>query len=219
MSTDRRGKRDDDGMKWGARLRAFRRRHNIKQEAAAHLLNVSQSYVSRMENGVLDPSPDIRERLAALVLNPAHRHPLNQLVLIVRRSPHLDALISRRDGLPHIEAASGGFLAAPPFIAQPHPSGGPQPAEQVAPPLRRAIEAGAFDGEIACLELLWRDRSNGETRYYHSVFTPVSGGGEWLLHSATAPLDSDGFARLSRAQDGLEIIHRFAFKGEDDHDS
>ena len=47
-------------MNWGKELRAFRQRTGLKQEAAAHLLGVSQAYVSRLENSTASPSSAAR---------------------------------------------------------------------------------------------------------------------------------------------------------------
>lgn len=84
-------------VEWGQKLRAFRRRNGLKQEAAASLLGVSQAYVSRMENGEAGPSPTVRRRLQLLSAQPEHRSIIDMVKAGVRHSPALTGLL-RRDG-------------------------------------------------------------------------------------------------------------------------
>lgn len=197
--------------RWGPALRALRLRSNMKQDDAASRLRVSQSYISRLENGVVEPSPDIISRLRALLHNPVHRPLVDQLCAIVRHSPHAVALLAYRDGaVSVIEASSRYRHAGPPFDAY-------LPDMQTADPLgqavsnivRQVLACGAFDGEIACMEVVWRAPVDGEMRSFHSVQTPVFTGTEWLVHSATAAMSAAGYKAFLARNGGPEIVHGF----------
>ncbi|MCC5981896.1 MAG: helix-turn-helix transcriptional regulator [Oceanicaulis sp.] len=197
--------------KWGRALRALRLRSNMKQDDAARRLQVSQSYVSRLENGVITPSPEIAARLASLIHTPAHRPLIDQLKSVVLHSPHAVALLSCTDRVVQVEAASQRFRdAGPPFdryfdgLAVNDPLG-----QTVAGLVCRAVQAGAFDGEIACIEFVWTAEVSAARRYFHSVQTPIFSGTEWLVHSATALLRAEAYDRFVEENGGPERVHHF----------
>ncbi|MGY6532582.1 helix-turn-helix domain-containing protein [Glycocaulis sp.] len=196
---------------WGQALRALRQRSNMKQEDAADRLQVSQSYISRLENGVITPSPDIAERLAKLLHNPVHRPLIDQLRSIVRHSPHAVALMVLNDGGIAVIEASQSFHNTGPQL---HLAGGELGVgdsleEKVERLVCRAVEAGAFEGAIACIEFVWRAHRDGRWRYFHSVQTPVFTGTQWLVHSATALLRAETYDRFVEENGGPERLHHF----------
>lgn len=198
-------------VKWGRALRALRQRSNMKQEDAADRLQVSQSYVSRLENGVITPSPEIAERLRELLQNPVHRPLVDQLRAIVRYSPHAVALLAN-DG-EHVSAVEASVRcrnAGPPFEKYTTGMTTTDPLGQVVASLvRRIIDCGAFQDEIACLELVWQASIKDELRFFHSVQTPVFVGAQWLVHSATATIKQDTFEDFISRNGGPEKVHHF----------
>lgn len=196
---------------WGQALRALRQRSNMKQDDAARRLQVSQSYVSRLENGVITPSPEIAERLAELLHNPVHRPLIDQLKSIVRHSPHAVALMTLNDGRIAVIEASQSFHNMGPQL---HLAGGELGVgdsleEKVERLVCRAVEAGAFEGAIACIEFVWRAHRDGQWRYFHSVQTPVFTGTQWLVHSATSLISEKVHDRFKVENCGLERVHQF----------
>jgi transcriptional regulator with XRE-family HTH domain len=183
----------------------------MKQDDAASRLQVSQSYISRLENGVIEPSPDIVSRLRELLHNPVHRPLVDQLRAIVRLSPHAVALLAcEGDRVSVVEASARFRNAGPPFAAY-------SPDMDVTDPLgvvvaglvRQVLDCGAFTGEIACVELVWQTELEGTMRYFHSVQTPVFTGTEWLVHSATAAMSAAGYEAFLSTNGGRELVHHF----------
>lgn len=196
---------------WGPALRALRLRSNMKQEDAADRLQVSQSYISRLENGVITPSAEIAERLGSLIHNPAHRSLTDQLRFVVLHSPHAVALLSCSGSTVQVEAASRRFRdAGPPFdryydgLVVNDPLG-----QAVARFVGRVVQAGAFEGEIACIEFVWTAEVSATRRYFHSVQTPIFSGTEWLVHSATATMAAESYDRFLKEHGGPERTHCF----------
>lgn len=196
---------------WGPALRALRLRSNMKQDDAASRLKVSQSYISRLENGVIEPSPDIVLRLRELLHNPVHRPLVDQLRAIVRHSPHAVALLTNEGERVRVIEASLRFRqAGPPYDSL-------TPGIEVTDPLgrlvagfvRQLIGYGAFNGEIACAELVWHAPVEGEMRWFHSVQTPVFTGSEWLVHTATASMSEGAFEHFINRNGGPEKVHHF----------
>ena len=203
--------REGASNRWGVALRALRLRTNMKQEDAASRLQVSQSYVSRLENGVIAPSAEVIGRLKELLHNPVQRPLLEQLRAIVRYAPHAVALLAWREGRVSVIEASERFRQAqPPFDSY-------RPGMKISDPvgreidviIRSVLEGGAFDGEIACMEQVWRAEQDGELRHFRSVQTPVFAGAEWLIHSATALISETTFERFTRENGGPEKVHHF----------
>lgn len=183
----------------------------MKQEDAASRLRVSQSYISRLENGVIEPSPDIVSRLRELLHNPVHRPLVDQLRAIVRHSPHAVALLAcENDRVSVVEASARFHNAGPPFAAY-------SPSMEISDLLGKAVSdivgevlaCGAFEGEVACMERVWHAPVKNEMRYFHSVQTPVFTGFEWLVHSATAAMSAAGYEAFLTRNGGPALVHHF----------
>lgn len=196
---------------WGPALRALRLRSNMKQDDAASRLRVSQSNISRLENGVITPSPDIIARLRTLLHSPVHRPLVDQLRAIVRHAPHAVALLALNEGAVHVVESSARFRhAGLPFNTYTPGSGvADLLGQRVADLVQRAVDCGAFEGEIACLEQVWEAVIDGDQRYFHSVQTPVFTGAEWMVHSATALISRTVFERFTAENDGTSRVHHF----------
>lgn len=196
---------------WGPALRALRLRSNMKQDDAASRLQVSQSYVSRLENGVIEPSREIVSRLRELLHNPVHRPLVDQLRTVVRHSPHAVALLACEAGRVSVVEASLRFRnAGPPFDAYTPDMKTADPLGQVVAGLvRRVLDCGAFAGEIACVELVWQSPVQDKLCCFHSVQTPVFTGAEWLVHSATATMSKAALEHFVSQNGGPEKVHHF----------
>lgn len=196
-------------MEWGQKLRAFRRRNRLKQEAAAALLGVSQAYVSRMENGEAGPSPTVRRRLELLSAQPEHRSIIEMVKAAIRHSPALASLV-RRDGSKIIveEHSRAFYGAGHPFDL--HERGGQirwdiverEAVEEVL----RLSQMGAFRGRIGYCEVVWSTTPHPEraTRHFRTILTPLKGeDGEWRMQVTLAEIDAKAKEAARQAWGGL----------------
>jgi len=202
----------DGGVtRWGEALRALRLRSNMKQEDAASRLQVSQSYISRLENGVITPSPEIAARLRELICNPAHRPLADQLKAVVRHSPHAVALLACRGEEVVVEEASARFRSNSPPIRHLHkemcatdPLG-----KRMGELACTLVRTGAFEGKVACVEFAWRAEVADRLRNLLSIQTPVYAGTEWLVHSATVQISSAAYDSFTQRHQGTMRVHQF----------
>lgn len=179
-------------MDWGTELRAFRQRTGMKQEAAAHLLGVSQAYISRLENGTAAPSEALASRLTRILKEPEHRPMFEHYRSTVTYSPHLVSMISERDGQIFVEAASQSLLEyGPPFhnvkVGQTMPIDMGAEAEEV---IRNLMRVGAFAGEVAHVDVVWTyPRPEGGDQHWRIIQIPVrNDSGQWFLHVTNLPI-------------------------------
>lgn len=196
-------------MDWGEELKAFRQRSGLKQESAAHLLGVSQAYVSRLENGAATASADLEARLRRLLTEPAHRPLYDHVRAVVTYSPHYVSLISAQDGRVVVEAASHALVQQPPF--QGLEVGGVvniDLGDEARGVVEDLIETGAFSGEIAFAEVVWTWPGNGAAKPSHwkTVQVPLrKDSGDWALHASNLEISEAEKAKLIEAWDGLQI--------------
>ncbi|XBQ17645.1 MAG: helix-turn-helix transcriptional regulator [Oceanicaulis sp.] len=188
-------------MNWGEELKAFRQRSGLKQEAAAHLLEVSQAYVSRLENGAATPSPDLEERLRRLLTAPSHRPLYDHMRALITYSPFLMSLISARDGKVVVEAASRPLTEAAPFQGlEVGDVMNIDLGDEANGIINELMETGAFSGEIAYAEVLWTwpGRNGTGESHWRTVQTPLKkDGGEWVLCASNVEISEDEKKRLT----------------------
>lgn len=192
-------------MQWGEELKAFRQRSGLKQQAAAHLLDVSQAYVSRLENGAATPSPDLEARLRRLLTEPAHRPLYDHVRALITYSPYAVSLISERDGKIVVEAASRALLETAPFKGL--EVGGVMNIDLGAEAngiIDELLKTGAFAGDVAYAEVLWTyDGKDGETSHWRTVQTPLKkDAGDWVLCASNVEISAEEKARLVKAWGG-----------------
>lgn len=187
-------------MEWGEELKAFRQRSGLKQESAAHLLGVSQAYISRLENGAATPSLDLEERLRRLLTEPAHRPLYDHVRALVTYSPYYVSLISARDGQVVVEAASHALVELPPFkgldVGDVMNIDLGDEANGIVVEL---METGAFTGEIAFAEVVWTWPGNNGSAASHwkTVQVPLrKDGGDWVLHASNLEITEAEKKRL-----------------------
>ena len=80
----------------GERLRAFRVRQRLKQDAVAFDLGVSQATVSRLEAGVGETSPELRARIETMLAEPENLSTFEVWLTAMSRFSGLFALYQRR---------------------------------------------------------------------------------------------------------------------------
>jgi len=185
---------------WPERLRTFRQRNGLKQEAAASLLGVSQAYISRVENGTVTPSRSLIQRLDLLYRQPEHRPVIDLMKTAIRHSLALCCLWVRESEEIVIEEHSRTFFGAGhPFDK--HQRGGLMRWDMLGPEAHAALgalnSAGAFDGRVGCMEVVWTTPPWGEhaPRHFRTIISPVRGDdARWRLHASTleiGPRDKD----------------------------
>ncbi|MFW6300863.1 MAG: helix-turn-helix domain-containing protein [Oceanicaulis sp.] len=196
-------------MEWGEELKAFRQRSGLKQETAAHLLGVSQAYVSRLENGAATPSVDLEERLRRLLTEPAHRPLYDHVRALVTYSPYFVSLISARDGKLVVEAASRALVEQPPFQGlEVGDVMNIDLGDEANGIVNDLIETGAFTGEVAFAEVVWTWPGNGAggSSHWKTVQVPLrKDGGDWVLHASNLEISADEKAALIKDWGGRRM--------------
>jgi transcriptional regulator with XRE-family HTH domain len=199
-------------MNWGEALRAFRVRNNIKQEAAAHMLGVSQAYVSRIESGSQEPSPNVEKRLRTLLTAPAHRPVFEYIKALVSRSPHVTFLLSFKADEIWVEAASPAALAltvrlhasAPELVVGQPMKLGDRP--EVLGTVERVIADGGFEGRVAFVDTIWSAplEESGETLFFRNTLVPMRDEmTRWFVHGTTRLITQAEYQRLNSEWGGL----------------
>lgn len=187
-------------MEWGEELKAFRQRSGLKQESAAHLLEVSQAYISRLENGAATPSADLEERLRRLLTEPAHRPLYDHVRALVTYSPYYVSLISAREGKVVVEAASRALVQLPPFEGlEVGDVMNIDLGDEANGIVNNLMETGAFSGEIAFAEVVWTwpGRNGSGQSHWKTVQVPLrKDGGEWVLHASNIEITEAEKQRL-----------------------
>lgn len=178
---------------WATRARALRQRLALKQAAMAQLIGVSQTYISRLESGLVRPSQPLIDAIARLTRNPRTRSPFDDILALVEHSP---------------------FAC---FVVRPAPASGVYPLEAVSGPMRETYsgdaadlgacdtlaelrahvdaicEAGLFDGRVATARGPWQ-APGAPDRMREVHYVPIGdGSGGSLVHGCvtdTAEIDA-----------------------------
>jgi transcriptional regulator with XRE-family HTH domain len=196
-------------MEWGEELKAFRQRSGLKQEAAAGLLDVSQAYISRLENGSAKPSADLAERLHRMLSDPAHRPLYDHVRALVTHSPYFVALITARHGEVVVEAASRSLVDLPPFRGLKVGNildidlGG-----EAHDLLDDLMDVGAFGGGIAFAEVVWTwpGTARDAPSHWKTVQAPLrKDDGDWVLHASNLQITDAEKARLMKDWGGRRL--------------
>ncbi len=198
---------------WAEALRSFRQRNNLKQEAAASLLGVSQAYVSKVENGAVQPSEALLKRFALLNRQPEHRPTIGLYKAAVRHSPWLMCLFSLRDGKAFLEQASRAFFSAGHPFDQVGSTGFADFSifdEEGAKAMKSLITAGAFEGKFGLIEVVWSSapRKDHDAVYYRTVYSPLrTDQNEWLLQCSVVPISQTDMYKAIKSWGGpLRIL-------------
>lgn len=194
---------------WGAEVRAFRLRKKMKQEAVAAHLGVSQAYISRLEAGMVDPVPEVRERIEILLRTRENRPHFDHWLATVRHARTLTCLLRRdEDRIELVELSPAFARLAPPLCdLKPRTCLRDTLGRSVAAKLDELDEYGAFDGAVQCVEGLWSADTANIKYYFHASNVPVRDDlGEWYVHASLEPLSREDF--VAQAETGrFPLIH------------
>lgn len=198
----------DTSTDWAEVLRTFRHRNNLKQEAVANLLGVSQAYISKVENGAIAPSETLKERLLVLGRKPEHRPTLSLLKNAVRHSPGLTCLFSYQEGVVLVEDCSRALAHGGALFAA-HPRSGPMQFDIMGPESQANMEAlskaGAFEGRLGYIEVLWTSAATGtlKAQPFRTIFLPLrTDDGQWLLQAHIIEITQDQYDAAHKAWGG-----------------
>lgn len=198
-----------DGTHWGTQLKALRARTNMKQEAAAQELGVSQAYISRLESGSIAPSRALIDRIEALLESPAHRLYFDSWRATVRHSESLSSLIRLEANSIRAVEFSAGFKGLGGVF------------ETIAP--GRSLEGlfsrttdelfaillneGLFEGEVARTENLWRSADGPDGVCFKVVNIPVRDDlGRWHVHTTHREVPPAAFEAWQKENDRPKIV-------------
>ncbi|ABI66864.1 transcriptional regulator, XRE family [Maricaulis maris MCS10] len=137
-------------MSWVNKIKELRHFEDIKQDALALQLGVSQASVSQWERGVSEPPPNIQSKLLKrLAKTPAARF-IEALRVSVRTSPNVAGLLVDRDEGVVFDLISDSAAELTEFLGHDdvgkpiHGLFGPDVDAQ----LGRLVEAGLFEGRV-----------------------------------------------------------------------
>jgi transcriptional regulator with XRE-family HTH domain len=174
---------------WAKTVRTLRARLRLKQGGLANLLDVSQTYISRLEAGLTQPAPRVAAALQRLGENPRTRSVFDDFLSAIRHSPYRCALLGPNvEGGLVIMAASRDLthLAVPTETLEAHPKTGLL-CEQAHLLIAHGLE------HFATAHCFWLDRASSET-CWRTQFTPVcDGAGAWFLHMTLLPASREAY--------------------------
>ena len=204
-------------MNWGKELRAFRQRTGLKQEVAAHLLGVSQAYVSRLENSTASPSSQLEAKLERLLQEPEHRPLFEHFRTTISHSPHLISMLAEVDGKIIVDTVSEALRdhgtpfhrLAPGEVLESSNS-------DVIEILDAFLDLGAFSGRIASMQVTWTYNNEGDpVSHWRTTEIPVrDDAGRWYLHGAHVEITTEEKQQLLRDWDGPIKVRTFADEDE-----
>lgn len=178
-------------MNYSELIQRFRIRANLKQDAVADLLGVSQSTVSRIESGALQPKAALREKLDRFLAEAASQSLFSRCRAVVRASPVVSFLLGVRGGEIVLDAASEPALAlGRPWSEQAvgRPLEGPF-GDRAMARLKKLVEIGAFRGAVSSIDVLWTHADETGGAVWRIVFVPVRDDlGDWFLHATAVPV-------------------------------
>lgn len=200
-------------MNWGKELRAFRQRTGLKQEAAAHLLGVSQAYVSRLENSTASPSTQLETKLERLLQEPEHRPLFEHFRTTISHSPHLISMLAEVDGKVHVDTVSEALRdhGAPFHLLTPGEVLESKNSD-VIEILDAFLDLGAFSGRIASMQVTWTYENEGDpVSHWRTTEIPVrDDAGRWYLHGAHVQITAEEKQQLLKDWGGPIKVRTFA---------
>jgi DNA-binding XRE family transcriptional regulator len=167
-------------MNWAVKVSALRTQLRLNQGAFASLIGVSQTYVSRLEAGNIEPSLAIAGAIDRVAANPRTRTVFDDFVSTVRHSPHCSILVDLSGDDAVIRAASRR-------VHELFPDGEKlsqtQHMDSMKADVHALIGAGLVDGLVASGEALWLDRREHQ-RHWRLTYVPVRDEvNNWYVHA------------------------------------
>lgn len=152
-------------MDWSRKIKELRFLENLKQDALAQQLGVSQASISQWERDVSQPPPHIRAKLRRrMLVSPGERLRAAVRSSVVN-SPNLCGLLALREGAVTVDLLSHASYALFPLLT---PADLGQPLKgRLGPDVDRAMDRliaeGAFTGRIACATIASTASRNGRS--------------------------------------------------------
>lgn len=187
-------------MDWAKTVRTLRTKLRLKQGTLADLIGVSQTYVSRLEAGAIEPAPDVAEALNKLRENPQTRSVFDDFTASVRYSPFHCALY---------ESTEDGFVRVAASLKL--DAGMPDLTVALADDFATLRKAGLEDGQLSSADGVWHQNDDGTDRFWTTHFTPVRDEtGGWFLHLTLNQIAGDAHARILAERDAplYVTLHR-----------
>jgi transcriptional regulator with XRE-family HTH domain len=162
-------------MDWARKIKELRFLENLKQDALAQQLGVSQASISQWERGVSQPPPHIKAGLRQrLLVSPGERLQTALRTSIVE-SPNVCALLALREGEVVVDLLSHDSYSLFPLLT---PADIGQPVRGKLGPevdrmLDRLVGEGAFAGRLQYAKLSATARRNGLSLSGILTVTPV----------------------------------------------
>jgi len=200
-------------MNWGKELRAFRQRTGLKQEAAAHLLGVSQAYVSRLENSTASPSSQLETKLERLLQEPEHRPLFEHFRTTISHSPHLISMLAEVEGKIVVDTVSEALRDhGVPFQRLTPGEVLESSNSDVIEILDAFLDLGAFSGRVASMQVTWTYDNDGDpVSHWRTTEIPVrDDNGRWYLHGAHIQITAEEKAKLLEDWGGPIKVRTFA---------
>ena len=162
-------------MDWARKIKELRFLENLKQDALAQQLEVSQASISQWERGVSQPPPHIKARLRRrLMVSPGERLSAALRTSVVE-SPNVCGLLAMRDGEIVVELLSHDSYSLFPLLT-PADIGKPLRGKlgpDVDRLLDRLVGEGIFAGRVQHAKLAFTARRDGLMARGIATLTPV----------------------------------------------
>lgn len=181
-------------------------RLRLKQGAMAELIGVSQTYVSRLESGLVRPPDAVASAIMKLAEDPRTRSLFDDLRATVDHSPFPCLLLQTGPDGPSVEAVSENMTRD--FMAGTRRVRETPALDRLISDLDVLAREGLNDGQILGASAVWVDREHSD-RFWQVRYTPIRDEtGASFVHVTLAGLDDSPAARAA-ANDATPRIDRF----------
>ncbi len=172
----------------------------------AELIGVSQTYVSRLEAGLVTPPAAVAEAIVKLAEDPRTRSLFDDLRATVEHSPFPCLLLQTGPEGLRIEAAS--TIMRQDFLAGEHRIENAPALKRLTGDLEALHRQGLADGNILGASAVWTDH-DAINRFWQVRYTPIRDEtGASFMHVTLADLEDSPAARAA-ANDAKPRIERF----------
>ncbi len=185
-------------------------RLRLKQGAMADLIGVSQTYISRLESGLVEPAPHVADAIQALSRNPRTRSTFDDFLATIRYSPFPSFLVQPEPeaGRYTIEAISSALnedcVAGLSDLTECEALG------QLREQIDTICESGLRNGDVLSATAYWCD-TRSSPRYWATRYTPIRDeAGQCFLHGTLSEQTANDYAECLRSAGTDLIIERFA---------
>jgi transcriptional regulator with XRE-family HTH domain len=156
-------------MRWSKRVTSLRTRLRLSQVELARLIGVSQSHISRIESGTLQPTAEVVERITKLSADPRTRSVFDDFISTTLLNPNCSMLLEP-------QASVLVVIAASPSLSRTISAG--MRLDQIAETatihthIFELLDNGFESGRIASATGLWLDTREHD-RYWRILYAPI----------------------------------------------